>query len=894
LILSNGIFSPFSDQKSQAKSMGDKMNNYIGRTVYNKYYGKGTIIDHKPATRGKHDDVIIIQFDTEIKTKTYESHRIGDVLFFEIPQFIIDRQNKENNQEYKKEFRREQSFLNSIFEKFKNELQHIEDSTFTNINSDFENIDDTISSDNAAKNTNKARVSSFMYDPFFAKIVYDGKTYYFSRKDNYGENIISTNNKQLYGRYINRKVELSNPEHKYSLIRDFVLLSPKLIEIIDTDLPYRKGNSDFNNYEAEFEKQQIEVIERQRTVKAVKDVIQTIDREQYDIISYDESKNVLVHGVAGSGKSYIISKRISYLFANDLDIANKNIKIITPTILLGNDIRSLIKEWGLEDIEIITYKKFLYDNYSKYLSKLNLTDINNLNPKELQSSTDNRLYSKKNIKRFLELVDDIVSKNLKSYLYKKFIEEFEKKLIDDLNVYTINPRLNLKELRNSNREYFELLELLSYAISQLAFEEVNTLSRHNKISKDVKVMLNKLLSSGVKLEGKYTNYTSKDEVNTQSYSRELTEVIDLFRIGQSPSFDWKNREELRQALIQLKYEKDENIERSNILNLEEMPSLLDRLYTSNYAINEQKKGVLEEVKGLISRRNTRNMIQEYLTKIHDKKLVTDLYSDFYIKSVNIVAMTNNYLAFKENDENVGMLQYIINFILFRNKQQFKLDQSLNYDFEVLYYLYVFNKYTGYVSDQKTILFMDEYQNLSASEICITRMMLNNLTLNLYGDKNQCTSNKEPFDISGEQNSWEVFNINKNYRNARKIVEYMNSRLNQSIESIDIAGNVEEITNLYQVNITIERDDLEDIGDRIAIIVKDFSLIDQNELISTDIPFKYIDNEETEIDRNTLNIIKPDLIKGLEFEVVIVYDKGLTFNERYIAYSRALKQLYVIK
>ena len=125
------------------------------------------------------------------------------------------------------------------------------------------------------------------------KIVYDGEPYYFSRKDNYGGNIISTNNKQLYGRYVNRKVELSNPEHKYSLIRDFVLLSPKLIEIIDTDLPYRKGNSDFNSYEAEFEKQQIEVIERQRTVKAVKDVIQTIDREQYDIISYEDSKKCI-------------------------------------------------------------------------------------------------------------------------------------------------------------------------------------------------------------------------------------------------------------------------------------------------------------------------------------------------------------------------------------------------------------------------------------------------------------------------------------------------------------------------------------------------------------------------------------------------------------------------
>ena len=34
-------------------------------------------------------------------------------------------------------------------------------------------------------------------------------------------------------------------------------------------------------------------------------------------------------------------------------------------------------------------------------------------------------------------------------------------------------------------------------------------------------------------------------------------------------------------------------------------------------------------------------------------------------------------------------------------------------------------------------------------------------------------------------------------------------------------------------------------------------------------------------------------KGLEFSAVAVYDKGMTENEKYIAYTRALRELAVI-
>ena len=870
------------------------MNNYIGRIVYNKFYGKGTIIDYIPATKENSDSRLIIKFDSETSTKKYEEHTIGEVLFFDIPQYLIDRQNKERIDEYKKELEYEQSFLSSIYQKCKDELQNIEDNTFVNINSDFENIDDTISSDNPSKNTIKSRINSFMHDPYFAKIIYDGKTYYFSKKDDYGDNIISTNNKQLYGKYINRKIELSNPDHKYSLIRDFIMLSPKVIELIDTNLPYAKNNNNFIDYEVEFEKQQIKVIERQRSIKAVKDIIQTIDREQYEIISNDQGKHILVQGVAGSGKSYIISKRISYLFANDLDITSKKVTIITPTILLGNDLKSLIREWGLEDINIVTYKKYLIDNYNEYFERLNLKDINNFDPKDLHSSSDYRIYSNKNIKRFLELVEQITQKNLKSYMYRKFIEEYEKSLINKLNMYTSNPKFNLKDIIKYNQEYFELLDIVTYSINQLSYIEVLAITKNSNSSNEIKVFLEKLLKSKIKFEGKYTNFTAKGEVNTQSYSRELTEVLDLFRVGQLPSFEWKKREDLKQALIQFKNKANDNEVQSIGLSLDEIPTLLNNFFTSDYEIKEQKIGVMEEVQRLISRRNTRNLIPEYLTRVHEKKLVNDLFTEFYLNSFDVVSAMNDYLTFKEKDEFKNILPQIIKFILIQNKQQFRQNQALKYDFEVLYYLYALNKYYGFNSTERVILFIDEYQNLSASEINIGRMITKNVELNLYGDKNQSTTDKELFDVSNEINTWQFFQISKNYRNARKIVDYINKTLDQSIESIDIPGNVTEITSLSQVELNSTNDDQEDIGDRIAIIVKDFSLVNADELKSTGISYKYLEQEDFEIERNIFNIMKPDLIKGLEFEIVIAYDEGLTHNERYITYSRALKNLYVIK
>ena len=48
-----------------------------------------------------------------------------------------------------------------------------------------------------------------------------------------------------------------------------------------------------------------------------------------------------------------------------------------------------------------------------------------------------------------------------------------------------------------------------------------------------------------------------------------------------------------------------------------------------------------------------------------------------------------------------------------------------------------------------------------------------------------------------------------------------------------------------------------------------------------------------ISKTKVNVMSVFESKGLEFSAVAVYDKGMTENEKYIAYTRALRELAVI-
>jgi DNA helicase-2/ATP-dependent DNA helicase PcrA len=102
------------------------------------------------------------------------------------------------------------------------------------------------------------------------------------------------------------------------------------------------------------------------TTSQMKSIVQTIQREQNEIIRCDASKTLIVQGVAGSGKTAIALHRIAYLlYRFNKTIKSDNIKYISPNSAFSSYISSVLPDLAEEDVE----KLQLDDIARKYLIK---------------------------------------------------------------------------------------------------------------------------------------------------------------------------------------------------------------------------------------------------------------------------------------------------------------------------------------------------------------------------------------------------------------------------------------------------------------------------------------------------------------------------------------------
>lgn len=137
----------------------------------------------------------------------------------------------------------------------------------------------------------------------------------------------------------------------------------------------------------------------------------------------------------------------------------------------------------------------------------------------------------------------------------------------------------------------------------------------------------------------------------------------------------------------------------------------------------------------------------------------------------------------------------------------------------------------------------------------------------------------------------VFVLNEDYRNTLQITEYCNREFRAEIFPIGIKG--EEV---YQMNLNNAIQWLSDMKKsnlkaRVALIVKK----DSNSLRSANQPIiSKGDVSWFSVNDSKISVLTVENAKGLEFETVAVFCKGMTINELYIAYTRALDSLCVVR
>ena len=92
------------------------------------------------------------------------------------------------------------------------------------------------------------------------------------------------------------------------------------------------------------------------TSSKMREIVSTIQKEQNSLIRINENKNILVQGVAGSGKTSIALHRAAYLlYKNKNTFKNSDIFILSPTNLFSDYISDVLPQLGEESTNGATF-----------------------------------------------------------------------------------------------------------------------------------------------------------------------------------------------------------------------------------------------------------------------------------------------------------------------------------------------------------------------------------------------------------------------------------------------------------------------------------------------------------------------------------------------------------
>ncbi|MBD5132481.1 MAG: AAA family ATPase [Clostridiales bacterium] len=174
-----------------------------------------------------------------------------------------------------------------------------------------------------------------------------------------------------------------------------------------------------------------------------------------------------------------------------------------------------------------------------------------------------------------------------------------------------------------------------------------------------------------------------------------------------------------------------------------------------------------------------------------------------------------------------------------------------------------------------VLFIDEGQDYFYNEYKLIAECTKS-TVNIYGDTNQqITASRGIDDFSRLDGLWSVehYALNENYRNAREITEFVNDLLGMNVTSLGLDGGVVKNIDFGELNGELRRAG----DDRIAVI--------------------YSANDKDTYKR--LKGVVPEKLlytvaqsKGMEYERVYACG-SMTDTEKYVAYTRALGELYIV-
>ena len=689
----------------------------------------------------------------------------------------------------------------------------------------------------------------FFVEPYFARMdVFDPadgyNSYYIGKKGDYGLEIVDWRAPLARKYYQKSQLKFSINDFDFKLIlrRALRVHNGKLLdfqnEYLRLDDYLTKEEIGGRDESVIFDPFLKDILRSRKEKQEICDIIETIQEQQYDIITAPEKAQFVVQGVAGSGKTMIMLHRLSYLMYNDDAIKPSNVLVITPSDSFNAFIDELAQVLELEKVKTSTL-----DSY--FLSLLKNQGVDLEGKVDYHARVDegylNYIYSpryaadtKKRLGKIYSAVRAMLSREVGGELIDAVISCAERQSAEYERIKNASVRVRrcvlgeIKEKPDGGLYYTKQMRALFNSLSDVKeFLEVN---ESDPRMTNGCYFYRGLLSFYKSLRF-IRRYGEKICLNAAEDLRSLSAAVD------KEIFDLKRY-------------------KTNIGGREE--------YT--YADRIAKRGELkQEIEATICR---------------VERILSDFAAAFDFAEV---ARGEGYLVhIGKCEDMVDLIRFFYRECVKAVKTRYGVSNKIMCRADVFALCSVLAALGFDLSPKYSFVFVDEAQDISPAEYDVIKYVNADACLNIFGDLKQ---NVTPFrGISDwSQLGYEVYSLNRNYRNTNQIVEYVSAELGIDMQPIGLPG--EEVKVIAPKSIGRYLTGKKGLK---AVITSEANLQKYTRKAYN------VVRESGVISKSKINIMTVYESKGLEFTAVAVVDGDLSVNEKYIAYTRALKELAVAR
>lgn len=705
-------------------------------------------------------------------------------------------------------------------------------------------------------------------------------------------------------------MSIDGKDYKVKRRRTFDIEGGKLFgysEVSDEDAIFKSGITD---------RFLINVLNMRKKRHQLIDIISTIQENQNTIVDLPLKQNLIVQGCAGSGKTMVMLHRLSALKYNNPDFDFDAAVVLTPNQNFNTHIAGLAASLQLGYINrysVEEYYEMLLQRYdASFKSQNRISDEANVDQVYVDYT-----YSED----FLGIVREVYEKKIKDMrgYYDEIGKLSERMGRPALNINAdqacdlIKPLLNelsvmVSEIKRQKEKVQQILRTISQLNDRYEFlgrkmseEEQQlqqviqsqTASVYKKLQNAVKEKLEQiehLNEEIIKHKEKYTKTGSATFVFRKSQKlAKMQEDIEKIQNKKETCQEEANRLNsfINTDIINMNQEELVGFFREMIYYIADITDNIRYIERQTENVSKYKKEREELPQLILSKQNELEIENQDALDRETEDKVSKLYIDLQ-KITPQSVYSDIYVASSGIADNILQEQTGKNCIPPVKGFTHRYDLYLKLHFAMWY----FGKTVG----GNTFISVDEGQDLSIQEYELIKQMNGEAVIfNIYGDTNQLL--KSGRGIS----NWEVvrkildrpriFFLNENYRNTNQITQFCNDTFSMQVLLTGVDGHkVKEILR-SRFERTLAK--LKINEERIAIIlprcVKKEEYIDLEQLPRT---IRAIIGEE--IGNGKIAVVYVDEVKGVEFDRVFVVPDGMNKNEQYIAYTRALADLIIVK